>query len=489
MKILLIRPPFAVKKFYFPRFINESLGIESLAAFIEPFHEVKILDTVAEGWNKYWENDEYPTTVFQGLSLKKILKKIKNSQPDIIGISWLFSTQNESINLIIKLIRQLDTQVTIVVGGPHPSTDPGAILKENSEINLVVYGEGEITLKELMDNKCQNLEKIDGLAFRKNGSIIVNKPRNFIENLDTLPLPKRNYSSRNNYSKQNLYRAFYLRLKKMFNNEKIVLFLAEKMSSLPFLPFFYYYLHNRHGREKLPAAEVITSRGCPYHCTFCAIHNIWGHRWRMRSAESVLLEIDYLVKKCGAKHINFVDDNFNASKERVLKICQGIVKNNYNITFSSSSGSYVPTLDEEILEWLKKSGMSYIRMSIESGNSDILHNVIKKNIDLSKVKDIVAVCKKIGIFTEGAFIFGIPGETVKTMEESLSFAKEVNFDRVIRFIFQPFPHTELYDLCVKNNYLMPDYDPTLTYATGNKCYVKTEQLSPEEVQKIVGRSL
>lgn len=488
MKILLIKPPFAVEKFYFPRFISESLGIESLAAFLAPDHEVKILDTVAEGWNDYWIKNEHPETIFQGLKPQKILKKIKKIKPDIIGITWLFSTQNKSLDLMIKLIRQYDKNIPIIVGGPHPSTDPVAILKENQEINLVVYGEGELTLKELLDNNLQNLEKINGLAFRQNNQIIVNPPRPFIENLDVLPLPQRQFSSRHNYSKQNLYQALYLRLKKIFRQEKIILFLAKKLSSLPFSPQIYYWLHNRHGREKLPSADVITSRGCPFHCTFCAIHNIWGHLWRMRSAESVLAEIDFLVKKHGVKHINFVDDNFNASKERVIKICQGIIKNNYQITFSSSSGSYVPTLDEEVLTWLKKAGLSYIRMSIESGNPHILHDVIKKNIDLNKVKGIVDICKKLKIFTEGAFIFGIPGETIETMEESLEFAKYVGFDRVIRFIFQPFPHTELYDLCLKNNYLTPDYDAAKTYATGNKCYVKTEQFSPEDVQKAVGRA-
>ncbi len=489
MKILLIKPPFAVEKFYFPRFISESLGIESLAAFLAIDHEVKILDTVAEGWNNYWEKNEYPETIFQGLKPKKILEKIKKIKPDIIGITWLFSTQNKSIDLIIKLIRQFDKNIPIVVGGPHPSADPITILNENPEVNFVVYGEGEITLKQLLNNHCQNLEKINGLAFRKNEQIIVNQPREFIENLDILPLPQRQFSTHSNYSKQNLYQAIYLRLKKICSQESFLLALTKKISTLPLLPQIYYQLHNQHGREKLPSADVITSRGCPFHCTFCAIHNIWGHRWRMRSAENVLAEIDSLVRNHGVKHINFVDDNFNASKERVVKICQGIVTNNYQITFSSSSGSYVPTLDEEVLTWLKKAGLSYIRMSIESGNPHILHNIIKKNINLDKVKGIVDICKKLKIFTEGAFIFGIPGETIETMEESLKFAKSVGFDRTIRFIFQPFPQTELYDLCLKNGYLTPDYDATKTYATGSKCYVKTEQFSPEEVQRIAGRKL
>lgn len=487
MKILLIRPPFAVEKFYFPRFINESLGIESLAAYLTDYHQVKILDSVAEGWNNYWTKKEYPEIIFQGLKAKKILNKIKKSKPEIIGITWLFATQNKSIELIVKLIREFDKNIPIVVGGPHPSADPKVILADNPEISYVVCGEGEFTLKELLDNKCKNLEKIDGLAFRKNGEIVVNPPRKFIHNLDILPIPQRKHSVHQNYSKQNLYRSLYVHLKKIFKNKKVLIGLTKFLSSLIWLPEIYYKLHNQRAREKLPTADVITSRGCPYHCTFCAIHNLWGHGWRMRSAESVLAEIDDLVKNHGVKHINFVDDNFNASKERVIKICQGIIKNNYQITLTSCSGSYVPTLDEEVLTWLKKAGLNYIRMSIESGNPYILHQIIKKNINLDKIKEIVEICKKLNIFTEGAFIFGIPGETKETMQDSLNFAKLVGFDRIVKFIFQPFPHTELYDICLEKNYLTPDYDVAKTYVTGKKCYVKTEKFSPEDVLKIVNR--
>jgi radical SAM superfamily enzyme YgiQ (UPF0313 family) len=207
----------------------------------------------------------------------------------------------------------------------------------------------------------------------------------------------------------------------------------------------------------------------------------------MRSAENVLEEIDMLVRKFGIKHINIQDDNFNVSKKRILEICKGIVDSKYNITFLPCSGSFVTTLDEEVLTWLKKAGFHTLRMSIESGNQHILQNVIKKNIDLSKVKGIVDICRKLGIYTEGAFIFGIPGETIETMQETLEFAKKTGFDRIIKFIFQPFPNTELHNVCVKNNYLTNDYDPQKAYITGRHCYVRTDEFSPQDVLKIVNR--
>jgi len=483
-----MRPCFSVEKFYFPRFIAESLAIECLSSFLKQYHSVQAIDVLAEDWNNYWELNEYNETIFQGLKSKKLLKKISNYSPEIIGLTWLFSAQNNSIDLTIKTIRKFNKNIPIIVGGPHPSANPLQILKENKDIDIVVYGEGEITMKEILDNKAQNLDKINGIAYKKNNKIIVNPPRKLIENLDDLPLPDRKIVPYKNYSKQYLYEALYLRFRKINISDKKRMWIISRITSLPFLHKIYYQLYNKqHGHLNLPRADIITSRGCPNHCTFCAIHNIWGHKWRMRSAENILEEIDLLVNKFGIKHINFQDDNFNVSKERTIKICKGIIKNKYNITLLAASGAFIPTLDEEVLTWLKKAGLSQLRMSVESGNQDILYNVIKKNINLSKVKPIVDICKKLKITTEGAFLFGVPGETIETMNESLKFAKETGFNRIIKFIFQPFPNTELYRICKEKNYLTKDYNPKRLYITGNKCYIKTDKFSPKDVLKIVNR--
>jgi anaerobic magnesium-protoporphyrin IX monomethyl ester cyclase len=486
MKLLLIRPPFAVEKFYFPRFINESLGIEYLTSFLKRHHQIETIDAMAEAWNEYWKLDDYPETIFQGLKPKELIKRISDYKPDAIGLSWLFSTQNNSIHLIVKTIRKFSKTIPIIVGGAQVSASPVQTLRENPGIDIVVYGEGETTMKEILDNGIQNLEKINGIAFRKNREIILNPPRKLIENLDELPFPERNPVYYRNYSRQFIYEAFYLRLKKLLSNENNIR-ISSKLSALPLIDKIYYGIHNKKNRKKLPSGDMVTSRGCPNHCTFCAIHNIWGHKWRMRSAHNVLEEIDLLVRKFGVKHINFQDDNFNVSKERTIEICKGIVKNKYNITLLAPAGAFVPTLDEEVLTWLKKAGLNQLRMSIESGNQDILYNVIKKNIDLKTVKIVVDICKKLKISTEGAFIFGIPGETIETMKDSLKFAQETGFDRVVKFIFQPFPNTELYDICVQKGYLTKDYDPRKLYITGNKSFIKTNEFSPEDVLKIVNR--
>jgi len=337
----------------------------------------------------------------------------------------------------------------------------------------------------LIDKKIKDLENIQGIAFRQNKEIRINPSRPLIKNLDNLPMPARDLVPYQNYSKQNLYAFIYNRLRKWGFNSQKNKSLINKISSFPFLEKIYYQLHNqRKDIDLLPKADITSSRGCPNYCTFCAIHNVWQHQCRMRSAENVLQEIDLLVNNYNIKHIGFQDDNFNISKERTIKICQGLIKRKYNLTLLAAAGAFIPTLDEEVLTWLKKAGMNYLRMSIESGNQEVLYNIIKKRIDLKQIKPIVQICKKLGIKTEGAFIFGIPGETIQNMKDTLNFAQKMKFDRIKKFIFQPYPNTELYDICIKNNYLTKDYDSQKIYMTGDKCYIKTKEFSPEDVIKI-----
>ncbi|MFA6525935.1 MAG: radical SAM protein [Candidatus Buchananbacteria bacterium] len=483
MRVLLIRPPWSTEKFYFhgPR---EPLGLECLASFIKDKHEVKIIDTAAKKWQESWHDPMFPEVTFQGMGLDQIWSEIEAFNPDIIGLSWLLPTQTPGVELMFKLIRQRDSRIKIVVGGPNPSANPRAIMTRYPEIDIVAYGEGEITLLELLDSKLSDLEKINGIAFRRENEIIVNQPRELIKDLNILPLPLRDKESLLNFSRGLYYQSLDYWLKKIIPQKQLRGFFTALLSGFRPLNQFYYFLHNRKPRtDRLPFADIVTSRGCPNHCTFCAIHNTWGHYWRPRSAENVLKEIEILVEQYGIKHINFVDDNFNASRERVIAICRGIVERGYDLTLSAP-GIFVPTLNEEVLVWLKKAGMYSLRMSIESGNQNVLNNVIKKNVNLVQIAEAVKICRKIGMHNEGCFILGVPGETIQTMKDTIAYSKDTGFDRVVKFIYQPFPNTVLYDICVAKGYLSADYDPNRLYVTGNQCYVQTEEFSPSDVLRL-----
>jgi len=483
MKLILIRPFFSLEKFYFPRFISESLGIEALAGYLRGKFQFKVIDAIAEGWNKYWMLRSDPETIYQGLKPEQIMNKVKEWRPDAVGLTWLFSAQNTPVQILAKLIKEYDPKIKVIVGGAFPSCNPEQVLKENLEIDIVVYREGEFTLEELLDKKFQDLKNIKGIAFRDDGEVKINPPRPFNTQLDKLPLPARDLIPYKNYAKQNLYAFLYQRFKKIGfgfeKNNKI----AAQLSRLPLLDKIHLYFRNQ--RRKLiqaPIADMVSSRGCPNNCTFCAAHSVQGRNWRARSPKNVLFEIDVLVNQYGIKHINVVDDNFTLLKSRTIEICKGLAKRNYNLTLWSNV--FLPSLDEEVLKWLKKAGFHSLLFSIESGNQDVLDKIIKKRINLSKVKEMVDISKKIGIQTEGAFMFGLPGETIQTMKDTNKFIKKTGFDMNKKFIYQPFPNTKLYDICIEKDYLTPDYNPKKIYVTGDKSFIKTEEFSPEDVVKM-----
>ncbi len=485
MKLLLLRTYTCLEKFYFPGYIHPPFGILSLAAFLKPFCEVKAVDAVVEGWNCFWEKAGNPEIVYRGLKLKRLLKIIKKFKPDVVGLTWFYSLEDDCIKETIKNIKKSFPGIKIIVGGPESSANPREVLEKNPEINLVVFGEGELTLKELILQKFGDLDKISGIAYRKGDKIILNPARPRIHNFNNLPLLARESVPFANYSKQYFFGSIFHLFERLGLPFKINCFLASNLSKIPIHKLYYLIYNKKHGGKKfLPEADIQTARGCPNQCTFCAIRKMWGYQWVARSAESVLEEIDSLVKKYKVKHINFWDENFNISRERTIEICRGIIERDYKITLSIMAGVYVPTLDEEVLQWLNRAGVNEMRFCIESGNQEVLDNVIKKRINLKMVKPLIDACKKLKIRTEGAFIFGIPGQTIETMKDSLRFAEYCGFDRVIRFIYMPFRNTELYEVCKEKGYFTKDFNPHKLYMTGSKCYVQTEDFTPEDVLRI-----
>lgn len=445
MKVLLIQPPFTILKSETKK-CHPPLGLAYLSGILKDDCEIGILDALADGYDR----EEYIDSKYlrYGLSFEDIRKKILNFSPDIVGISCLFSAQSKNVYDICALIKEIDERIITVLGGAHTSAVPKEVLEDNN-IDFVVIGEGELVFKELL--KCidggKNFQKIESIGFRYNGSIKINNRKSYQKNLDALPFP--------------CWDIFPLG--KYFN------------------------INNPHGSpaKRIPFLPMMTSRGCPFECIFCSIHNLWGRNYRIRSAENVLLELDYLTKKFNVKEVLFEDDNLTLNKERAKQIFHGIVDRKLDIIWSVPNGVAVHTLDDEILELMKKSGCYAISVGVESGDEYILKNVIRKPITLSMVRPVIDKANKLGMETTVFFVIGFPGETNEQIKNTFRFSEGLKADNINFFFATPLPGTLLLELCQKKDLIKG----SISYLNLRSDYpnFSTEFFSTDDLMRIVSR--
>jgi radical SAM superfamily enzyme YgiQ (UPF0313 family) len=230
--------------------------------------------------------------------------------------------------------------------------------------------------------------------------------------------------------------------------------MVEDLDSLPFPAYHLFPMeHYRPALglyRRLPAVGMITSRGCPYECTFCATQGQWGRRTRLRSAENIVEEIRMLQTDFGIREVFFYDDTFTVSKERVQNICEQLLKGGIDLSWTCMSR--VNTIDMELLRLMKRAGCHHILYGIESGDNTILDN-IKKRIDLEQAYSAVAMTQKAGIAARASFMFGNQGETEETMQRTLDYAIKLDPDFAFFNVATPYPGTAMYDWALENGYL------------------------------------
>jgi len=321
---------------------------------------------------------------------------------DWIGIT---ATTNlvPSAKKLAQAARAHAPDAKILMGGVHPTLLPDEILAW-PEVDFVIRGEGEYSMVELVSGNAP--ESIQGLSFRKGKEIVHNPDRELIPDLDQIPFP-----------------AWHL---------------------LPIKK----YVPALGGYKKLPAVSLITSRGCSGSCTYC--NNFFGSRVRKRSADNVVAELSMLVKDYGIREIYFYDDSFTEFPSKVIDLCKKMVAAKLNLSWSCFAR--VNIVNEDLLRAMKESGCHHISYGIESGNPEILECIDKK-VNLEKVRQSVALTKKVGIDTLLGFMLGLPGETKETMEQSLRFGLELDPDMIIFDITTPFPGTKLFAWAEQNGYL------------------------------------
>ncbi len=444
-KVLLIFPPTKILRGGL-KITTPPLGIAYIAAVIRNDYNIKIIDASVEGFhNEIVINKDF---VRYGLSIQDIGKEIEKFSPDVVGISCLYSSHYPETIKICKLAKEIDKEIITITGGTHPTFLPEQCM-ENRELDFIVLGEGEYTFRELLRRieAGKHFTEIDGLAYREGDEIQVNPRIKYISNLDEFPFPARELLPMDKYHQANLP-------------------------------------HSHVSKSKMNT-PVVTSRGCSMSCIFCSSTRFWGNQYRARSAQNVLDELEHLARDYGIKEIHFQDDNLTLNRERARQIFQGMIDRRLDLLWNAPNGIALWTLNDELLELMKRSGCYEFIMGIESGDQEVLNKIIKKPLNLKKVEFLVKTMKRLRIRTGAFFILGLPGETKAQMRNTINFAKKLKLQFAEFFVASPHPGTELYEICKEKGYLRDGFNFTdIEYLNPS---ITTPEFSAQEVRKLVSR--
>lgn len=404
MKVLLIQPSqkhvygVEMRPPYAP------LGLLYIGACLKKAnHEVDFIDVDIDGFNE-----------------EEIVVHINKTKFDLIGFGSLTPTVNNVLRIARRIKNTID--IPIIVGGVHATIAGKELIKEK-DIDLVVKGEGEETIVELLEvlEGKRKLSDVKGIYYKDREGIVFTGNRPLIENLDSIPFP------------------------------------ARHLLKQPFL-------YMPPDALKTPVTSIMTSRGCPGGCTYCCTKQIFGRMVRFRSIRNVVDEIEEAIKNYGFKEIHIMDDNFTVNKSRVLEFDDAIKKKGIKTTFVFANGMRADQIDEDILKVFKGLGVLSVGFGVESGNQMILNN-IKKGIKLDTVRRAFKLAKKYGFETWGFFMMGLPGETRETIRDTINFAKELNPDFAKFLILKPYPGSEAFDQLYHQGRIFDfNYDNYGTYA-------------------------
>jgi radical SAM superfamily enzyme YgiQ (UPF0313 family) len=332
---------------------------------------------------------------------KDLVEYVVKTEPKVVGFSCVTPTVELGWGMA-REIKAAVPEVHITIGGIHATIDPDNTINHDG-VDSISIGESEHTICELverLESGSSDLAGIDGVYFKQDGKVVKNEPRAMESDLDSFPHP-----------------AFHL---------------IKDLSK-----------YSPPDAQGLPVAPIMTSRGCPGQCTYCCTKQIFGRRFRARSVENIVGEIDILVNEFGIKEVHFLDDNLSTSKRRILELCRQLKERNYPIRYEISNGIRADMVDREILTALKEIGLANIGFGVESGNEEIL-KVIKKGISKDKVRATMKLAKELDFETWGFFILGLYKETPETIQDTINFAIELDPDFAKFLILKPFPGSEIF---------------------------------------------
>ena len=313
-------------------------------------------------------------------SLKQLIESLKGY--DVVGF-YVADVLADKVKNYIQRIKE-ELKILILVGGPSTFRNPSFL---DVGCDIVVYGEGEKTILDILDysNKNKKLKDIKGIYYKNKGKIVQNKPQELIKDLDSLPFPDRSKI------KIGEYHDFFI------------------------------------ATMRKPYTTVIASRGCPYQCTYCVSHRIWGNKTRIRSVDNVLAEVDQLVNKYGVKYIAFQDDIFGLSDKWLMEFCEKLIERKHDLRWMCILHPFSLRSDREKgFSLLQKAGCDVVSFGLQSAHPVILRNIKRFPEEALEMQKTIEVTNKLGLLTAVSFIFGLPGETKETMQYTIDYVLKTN---------------------------------------------------------------
>ena len=436
--------------------LSMPMGILYLSSYLKKFNhdeigEVGILDYVLELKNlkNYSSIDEFIINAAKKIDFK----------PDIVAFSLIFSTSQLIFDNCVEKIKKIWKDSISVVGGNHATSYKRNLLR-NPDVDYIVLGEGELALSQFVKNY-SNLDnfKLKGIYSKNDlNNDVVFENADYIKDLDTLPFPDWDLLDTSEYFSSETDKQF-IRRKRRIGEAK-----SKKLGT------------------------IITSRGCPFKCTFCASHIIHGRKMRFRSPENVALELKNLYEKYGVNLISPEDDVFTMTEDRCLKMLKLIRDLNIpDFEMQLPSGLSVKTLNEKVIDELAKTGVNIFTLAIESGSEYVQKNVINKNCDLDKAKELVRYIRSKGFMVRCYFILGFFGETKEQMYETINYVKELGADWAAFMIATPLIGSEMYNQLIKAGYIKENIElfSKIQYA---KRSFDTPEISADELNDLAYRA-
>lgn len=384
MKILLTEAPFDYGEAVVDLDRYFPLGIGYIAAYLRQHgHQVRM---------------------YTGDAGEDFRRELDLFEPDWVGFSAMTSSFPNAVRMA-QMVKERSNAIT-VVGGQHVSSVGSESLDVFPCFDFMVYGEGEETALELtkkFERGATDFSGVLGIAFRKGNQVVKTPPRGLLLDMDSYPPPARD---------------------------------------LVDLSLFGTHAHLRFGKY---TASLVTSRGCPWHCTYCSSHVTMGRKYREHSPEYVADDIERMLKNFGISNFIFWDDVFTMSKKRIHQICEEFLKRGLGDRITWYCLSRVDRIDEESVRLMSRAGCKMMSFGVESGSQYTLDR-IKKLASLEGAIEAVKYCKKVGIRTQATFILGFPWETPKLMQETIDFAKKLAPQVALFFTLTPYPGTEIWNL-------------------------------------------